>query len=465
MKPVIAIVGRPNVGKSTLFNCLTRTRDALVADQPGLTRDRKYGSGKVGEVPYIVIDTGGLSGTGAGDEESGIDTLMAQQSWLAVEEANIVFFMVDARDGLTPLDEDIAKVLRVKNKNIFLIINKIDGLNADLVVVDFYKLGFEHSISIAASHRYGISSLMQNVLQTYEAETEPEQEIHGIKIAIIGRPNVGKSTLVNRILGEERVVSYDQPGTTRDSIYLPFVRNEKEYTLIDTAGVRRKSKVKQAIEKFSIIKTLQAIDDANVVVILFDGHEAITEQDATILGYVLDSGRALVIGINKWDGIDADQKSKLLRELDVKLSFIHNIKIHKISALHGTGVGELFPSINKAYRSATKKFSTSKLTDLMTEIVNAHQPPLVKGRRIKLRYAHQGGQNPPVFVLHGNQTDKIPESYKRYLSNAFQKYLKLEGTPVKFEFKTGDNPFKGKKNVLTPRQLAKRKRMMRHLKR
>ncbi len=459
MKPTIALVGRPNVGKSTLFNCLTRTRDALVADQPGLTRDRKYGSGMIDTIPYIVIDTGGLTG-----DETGVESLMAQQSWIAVEEASIVFFLVDARHGLSPLDEDIAKILRSKNKNICLVINKTDGLNIDTAEADFSKLGFQNSFSISASHRHGVKSMMEMVFRDFVYEPDEDTENQGIKIAIVGRPNVGKSTLVNRIIGEQRVVSFDEPGTTRDSIYLHFVRNEKDYTLIDTAGVRRKSKVSEAVEKFSVIKTLQAIDDANVVIMLLDGHEGITEQDATLLGYVLDSGRALVIAINKWDGIDTDQKAKLMRELDIKLNFIQNVKIHKISALHGTGVGELFPSIHKAYTSATKRFTPSKLTDIMNNIVTAHQPPLVKGRRIKLRYVHQGGLNPPLFVIHGNQTDKIPEVYKRYLSNAFQKQLKLEGTPVRFEFKTGDNPFKDKKNKLTQRQLAKRKRLMEHVK-
>ena len=459
MKPTIALVGRPNVGKSTLFNCLTRTRDALVADQPGLTRDRKFGSGRIDDTSFIVIDTGGLTG-----DESGIDSLMAEQSWLAVEQSNIVFFLVDARDGLLPLDEDIARILRGKNKNIVLVINKIDGLNEDTVGTDFYKLGFTNTFFIAASHRRGIAGMMEDVFSDLSIENNEEDVSAGIKIAIVGRPNVGKSTLVNRILGEERVVSYDKPGTTRDSIYLKFTRHDNEYTIIDTAGVRRKSRVSEAIEKFSIIKTLQAIEDANVVIVLFDAREAITEQDATLLGYVIDSGRAIVMGINKWDGIDADQKQKILRELEVKTSFIRNVKIHKLSALHGTGVGELFPSVLKAYRSATRKFTPSKLTDLMGEIVSAHQPPLVKGRRIKLRYVHQGGTNPPIFVIHGNQTDKIPDSYKRYLTNAFQKYLKLEGTPVKFEFKTGDNPYKDKKNTLTRRQYAKRKRLMSHVK-
>ncbi len=461
MKPVIVLVGRPNVGKSTLFNRLTRSRDALVADQPGLTRDRQYGEGRVGKIPYIIVDTGGLSG-----EEQGIDELMAQQSWEATEEADEILFLVDAVSGLTPQDEEIANRLRNTDKKISVVVNKIDGRDADVVSAEFYALGFETLFTISSSHGRGVEKMMQAVLEPHEFDDIEEDDTDkGIKVAIIGRPNVGKSTLVNRILGEERVVSFDMPGTTRDSIYLPFERDGQRYTLIDTAGVRRKSKVNEAIEKFSVIKTLKAIEDAHVVVMLLDAHEGISVQDANLLGFVLDAGRGLVLAINKWDGLDSDDKSTIQRELDLKLPFVTFAKLHRISALHGTGVGELYASIGQSYESAMQNFSTPQLTRLLTHIVESHPPPLVRGRRIKLRYAHQGGQNPPVIVIHGNQTSDVPLQYKRYLINAFSKRLKLVGTPLRVEFRTGDNPFKNKKNKLTKHQIDKKRRLMKHVKR
>ena len=463
MKPVLALVGRPNVGKSTLFNRLTKTRDALVADQPGLTRDRQYGEGRVGEIPYIIIDTGGLSG-----DEQGIDELMAQQSWEATEEADEVLFLVDAVTGLTPQDELIAKRLRSLQKRIVVVVNKIDGRDPNIVSAEFYSFGFENLYSISSSHGRGVEDMMHEILEPYSAmETEEEQdeEDKGIKVAIIGRPNVGKSTLVNRIMGEDRVIAFDLPGTTRDSIYLPFERDGQRYTLIDTAGVRRKSRVDEAIEKFSIIKTLKAVEDAHVVVMLLDAHEGITDQDASILGFVLDAGRGLVLAINKWDGLDDYDKTKIQRELDLKLPFITFAKLHRISARYGTGVGELYSSIIQSHESATKQFSTPILTRLLANIVDSHPPPLMHGRRIKLRYAHQGGQNPPVIVIHGNQTKDVPLQYKRYLINAFVKRLKLVGTPLQIAFKTGDNPFKDKKNTLTKRQIDKKRRLMKHVKR
>ena len=461
MKPVIAIVGRPNVGKSTLFNRLTRTRDALVVDQPGMTRDRKYGDGKIGDIPYIVIDTGGLSG-----EVEGLDGLMAAQSWLAVEEANIILFMTDAHDGLTPMDAEIAKRLRNTGKTIFLVVNKIDGLHAEVVTAEFFALGLGDPQPIAASQGRGVTALIESALSNLP---EPEDELGvaaGIKIAIVGRPNVGKSTLVNRILGEDRVVAYDMPGTTRDSIYLPFERDDQQYTIIDTAGVRRRGKVKEVAEKYSVIKALQAIQDANVVIMVLDAQDTISEQDVTLLGYIMDAGRALVISINKWDGLDEEQREKIKTELDYKLPFLTFAKKKYISALHGTGVGDLFGYVQTAYKSAMSEFSTPKLTKLLEYLVQQHQPPIVHGHRIKLRYAHQGGKNPPIIVIHGNKTDDVPPSYKRYLFNAFLKRLNLHGTPIRIEFKTGDNPFKDKKNKnnLTRRQQAKRRRMMKHVK-
>ncbi len=457
MKPVIALVGRPNVGKSTLFNRLTRTRDALVADQPGLTRDRKFGEGRVGKHPYIVVDTGGLTG-----ETEGVEERMAEQSWLAVEQADCVLFLVDARHGLTPEDEQIAARLRQTGKTITLVVNKIDGLDADVVTAEFHHLGLGMPHGIAAAHGRGVQALMQAVFETLPLEEggeEPEVSARGVRIAIIGRPNVGKSTLVNRMLGEERVVAYDLPGTTRDSIYLPFERDGRDYTLIDTAGVRRRSRVSEAVEKFSVIKALKAIEDANVVIMLLDASEGVTDQDASLLGFVLDAGRALVLAVNKWDGLSREQKDKVKRELEFKLPFLGFARTHFISALHGSGVGDLYASVDRAYASATRDFSTPELTRLLEELVRAHQPPLVKGRRIKLRYAHQGGVNPPIIVIHGNQTGAVPDAYRRYLMNAFLKHLKLEGTPLRLEFKSGKNPFAGKKNKLTPRQMQKRRRL------
>lgn len=459
MKPVIALVGRPNVGKSTLFNALTRTRDALVADYPGLTRDRQYGTGKVGERSYLVVDTGGLSG-----EDEGIDGEMAQQVLAAIGESDAVLFMVDGRDGMTAADEAIAAHLRQCGKPITLVVNKTDRVDPDVARSEFFSLGLGDPISIAAAHNRGVRALIGEVLQAFPEEVEEDEEEQGIKVAIVGRPNVGKSTLVNRILGEERVVVFDMPGTTRDSIYVPFEKDDQLYTLIDTAGVRRRARIKEHIEKFSIIKTLQAIADAHVVIMVLDAREGISEQDAHLLGFIMDAGRALVIAINKWDGLHSDQKESVKRDLDVKLPFLDFAKIHYISALHGTNVGHLFKSLNQAYESAMRKFSTPELTQLLEAAVNTHQPPMVKGRRIKLRYAHQGGKNPPVIVIHGNQTASVPGSYKRYLENTFRKQLKLQGTPIRIEFKAGKNPYEGKKNKLTSRQMAKKKRLVKFVK-
>ncbi|HEB59832.1 MAG TPA: ribosome biogenesis GTPase Der [Gammaproteobacteria bacterium] len=462
MKPVLALVGRPNVGKSTLFNRVTRSRDALVADMPGLTRDRKFGDGQIGKRDYIVVDTGGLSG-----QEEGIDDLMASQSWQAVEQADHILFLVDARDGLTPEDENIARRLRATGKPVHLVVNKIDGVDADVVCAEFHALGLGEVYPISAAHGRGVRSMMDAILDTLpESVEEPgEEEARGIRVAIVGRPNVGKSTLVNRILGEERVVTYDLPGTTRDSIYIPFERDGVDYTLIDTAGVRRRAKVREAVEKFSVIKTLQAIDDANVVVMVLDARQGVGEQDATLLGYVLEKGRALVIAVNKWDGLERDQRERIRHELELKIPFADFAKTHFVSALHGTGVGELFESIQTAYRCAMAQFDTPRLTRLLEDLVSAHPPPLSRGRRIKLRYAHQGGRNPPRIVIHGNQTERLPDSYRRYLVNGFRKHLHLRGTPVRIELRTGENPYKGRRNKLTKRQQEKRERLKRFVKR
>jgi GTP-binding protein len=462
MLPVIALVGRPNVGKSTLFNRLTRTRDALVADVPGLTRDRKYGDGRVGERPFIVIDTGGLSG-----ESDDLDGLMAQQAWQAIEEANLLFFLVDARDGLNAGDEAIAEALRRTGKPLMLVVNKTDSIDADSAKADFYTLGLGEMHPIAAAHGRGVTTLMEQAMEQLPESIEAPgetQDDDSIRVAVVGRPNVGKSTLINRIMGEERVLAFDRPGTTRDSIFIPFVRDDVAYTLIDTAGVRRRARVKETIEKFSVIKTLQAIDAANVVVLVLDAQQEISEQDASLAGYITEKGRALIVAVNKWDGLDAHARNQIVTQLERRLPFLDFATRCFISALHGSGVGELFPFIQKAYTSAMCEMPTPRLSDILERAVQEHQPPLVRGRRIKLRYAHQGGRNPPVIVIHGNQTERVPATYKRYLVNAFRKAMKLTGTPIRIEFKTGDNPYKGRKNKLSGRQQKSKQRLMRHVK-
>jgi len=464
MLPVIALIGRPNVGKSTLFNQLTRSRDALVADYPGLTRDRQYGIGKVGERPFLVVDTGGLVG-----DEQGLDGLMAEQVWLAVAQADTVVLLLDARDGVNLNDERIASRLQRSGKSVVLALNKVDAVDATAVTADAFGLGLGKPLPLSAAHGRGVATLVERVLADLPApeamDQPPSDAARGVRIAVVGRPNVGKSTLINRMLGEERVLAFDQPGTTRDSIYIPFERDGQAYTLIDTAGVRRRSKVNEAIEKFSVIKTLQAINDANVAILVVDAHGGeVAEQDATLAGHIVESGTALVLAINKWDGLDNDQRQWLRDQLDRRLPFLEFAERYFISALHGSGVGDLYGAVTAAYRAALIKVSTPELTRLLERAVHEHQPPLVRGRRIKLRYAHQGGQNPPVIVIHGNQTARLSQSYKRYLNNFFRKTLKLVGTPIRLEFKTGENPFEGKRNTLTPRQQRSRKRMIRHVK-
>lgn len=460
MIPVIAIVGRPNVGKSTLFNRLTRTRDALVANYAGLTRDRKYGEGKVGSQPYIVVDTGGISG-----DEEGIDSMMAGQSLQAIEESDTVLFMVDGKAGVTAADQMIAQHLRKHNKSCYLVVNKTDGLDADSAAAEFHEMGLPELHTIAAAQNRGVRRLIDTVLADYPAPEENQEDKEGgTRIAVVGRPNVGKSTLVNRMLGEDRVVVYDQPGTTRDSVYIPYERFNKPYTLIDTAGVRRRKNIKESVEKFSIIKTLQAIQDSNVVIAVFDAREGVVDQDLHMLSFVLDSGRSLVIALNKWDGMEHEDKQRVKQELKRRLEFVSYAKIHFISALHGTGVGDLYASIDQAYLSAISKWPTNKLTQILERAVEEHQPPMVKGRRIKLRYAHQGGSNPLRVVIHGNQTDQVQNSYKRYLEKTFRRVLRIEGSPIFIEFKTAKNPYEGRKNKLTPRQVKKKKRLMKHVK-
>ncbi|KMV31259.1 ribosome biogenesis GTPase Der [Photobacterium swingsii] len=495
MIPVVALVGRPNVGKSTLFNRLTRTRDALVADFPGLTRDRKYGRAQLEEHEFIVIDTGGIDGT-----EEGVETKMAEQSLAAIEEADVVLFMVDGRAGLTSSDEAIAAHLRSREKPTFLVVNKIDGIDADSACADFWKLGVDAMYQIAAAQNRGVTALMERALAPFadslnESEEGEDGELvdltelnsaeeiekanlseedaeaaykrlqeQPIKMAIIGRPNVGKSTLTNRILGEERVVVYDMPGTTRDSIYIPMERDGQEYVLIDTAGVRRRKNMSLAVEKFSVIQTLKAIEDANVVLLIIDARENISDQDLSLLGFALNSGRSLVIAVNKWDGLDNDVKDRVKSELDRRLGFVDFARIHFISALHGTGVGHLYESVIEAYQSATKRISTSLLTRIMQMAQDDHQPPMIRGRRVKLKYAHAGGYNPPIVVIHGNQVNELPGSYKRYLMNYYRKSLELMGTPIRILFQSSDNPFEGKTQKLTISQERQRKRLTSALK-
>ncbi|MEC8229857.1 MAG: ribosome biogenesis GTPase Der, partial [Pseudomonadota bacterium] len=439
---------------------------------------RKYGQAKFDRRQFIVVDTGGITG-----DEEGIDAEMAQQSLLAIEEADVVMFLVDARAGLLPADQGIADHLRRINKKVFVVANKVDGIDGDSESAEFYSLGLGEIKQIAAAHGRGVSQLLQDALAPLESEfpdmevvEETPQEDEDaetqrqrlqelpIKLAIVGKPNVGKSTLTNRILGEERVVVYDMPGTTRDSVYIPMERDEREYILIDTAGVRKRKKISEAVEKFSIVKTLQAIEEANVVLLVIDAREGITDQDLSLLGFVLNSGRSLVVAVNKWDGLSTDIKDEIKREMDRRLGFIDFARIHFISALHGSGVGNLFESVQEAYLSATKRINTALLTQIMEMAQDDHQPPLVRGRRVKMKYAHAGGYNPPVIVIHGNQVDDLPSSYKRFLMNYFRKALEIMGTPIKIEFREGNNPFEGKKNNLTLAQQRKRRRMMSYYK-
>jgi len=457
MLPVIALVGRPNVGKSTLFNVLTGTRDALVADEPGLTRDRKYGYGKIGPVPYIVVDTGGL----VADAE-GIEELMARQTLRAVEEADRVLFLVDVREGLTPSDHFVAQTLRKHGKDVVLVANKAEGLDRASAAADFYQLGFGEPQPVSSAHGDGIRALMEHALAGFEVPEAPTalERDDAIRVAVIGRPNVGKSTLINRLVGEERLIAYDQPGTTRDTVLVPFERDGRKYVLIDTAGVRRRARVEEAIEKFSVIKALQAIDSAHVVIGMIDAHDTVAEQDASLFGMVAERGRGLIIAVNKWDGIPPDKRDQIRVGLDLRLRFLDFAPLFFISALHGTGVGELISAVGRVYDAAMRELPTPVLTRVLENAVQRHSPPLVRGRRIKLRYAHQGGRNPPIIVVHGNQVEHVPDAYRRYLSNVFREHFQLEGTPVRVEFRSDENPFKDRRNRLTARQRRKRRRVI-----
>ena len=441
MKPVIALVGRPNVGKSTLFNRLTRSRDALVADLPGLTRDRHYGEGRMGERPFLVIDTGGFEPVA----KEGIMHEMAKQTKQAVAEADIVIFIVDGRQGLTPHDKTITDFLRKSGRSVMLVVNKSEGMKYTSVAADFYELGLGDPYVISAAHGDGVADLVEESLNIAFTQmpptTEEESKNRGVRIAIVGRPNVGKSTLVNTLLGEERVIAFDMPGTTRDSIEIPFERDGQHYTLIDTAGIRRRGKVFEAIEKFSVVKTLQSISDANVVLLLLDAQQDISEQDAHIAGFILESGRALVVGVNKWDGLTSDRRDEIKSDIDRKLSFLSFAKFHYISALKSTGIPVMMKSVDSAYKAAMVKLPTPQLTRALQEAVD-HQQPRRKGSiRPKLRYAHQGGQNPPIIVIHGNALDAIDANYKRFLEKHFRETFGLVGTPLRIQLRSGKNPF------------------------
>lgn len=461
MNPVIAIVGRPNVGKSTLFNRLTKSRDALVANISGLTRDRQYGQGRLGVRPYVVIDTGGV-----GEDDTAMTQMAGQQSLQAVAESDLICFMVDGRAGLTAADLDLAQRLRSSAKPVYCVVNKIDGIDPDIACAEFYTLGFSACLPVAAAHGRGVTQLIEHMLAACpQTEAASIAQPSGIKLAIIGRPNVGKSTLVNRILGEERVIVCDEPGTTRDSIFTPLTRQDQHYTLIDTAGVRRRGRVTEALEKFSIVKTLQAVEQANVVVVLMDARVGITDQDLHLIDFVITAGRALVLAVNKWDGLSRAEKTVVRRGLERRLVFTNFTKLHFISALHGTGVGDLFPSVTQAYQAASKSLSTAQLTQILQEAVSQHPPPVVRRRRIKLRYAHSGGHEPQRIIIHGKQTGAVPDHYKQYLMNTYQKTLKLVGAPLRIEFKSDPNPYEGRKNILSPRQLRHRQRVIKRAKR
>ena len=439
MLPTIVLVGRPNVGKSTLFNRMTKSRDALVADLPGLTRDRHYGRGVGASRPYLVIDTGGFEPTA----ESGILKEMAKQTLLAIDEADVVIFLVDGRAGMTPQEFIIADKLRRAQRPVLLAVNKTEGMNRAVVAADFHELGLGEPLSISSAHGEGVKDLVELALENFpEHVFEDEMSANKKpKIAIVGRPNVGKSTLVNALLGEERVIAFDEPGTTRDSIEIDLEKDGKVYTLIDTAGVRKKGRVFEAIEKFSVAKTMQAIEDANVAILVVDAQEGITEQDAHVAAYILDAGRALVVAVNKWDGLPEDEREFIKKEIDRKLIFLDWAKFHYISALRKKGLPELLTSVDGAFKAATAKLATPQLTRVLIDAIAQHQPPISRGTRPKLRYAHQGGQNPPIVVIHGSHVDDIKDSYKRYLEGVFRKTFQLVGTPLRVQFNQGANPF------------------------
>lgn len=476
MLPVIAIVGHPNVGKSTLFNVLTRGRDALVADFPGLTRDRQYGLGRIGPRSFRVVDTGGFTG-----ERDGLFKLMSEQAMLAIQEADIVFFLVDAKVGVTAADEDVAEYLRRARKPVLLVVNKAEGVNSVMAVADFMRLGFADPCAISAAHGKGIHVLMEQAFAVLpdvdhiplgnDVEGDADIEVTPSIVdrpepwvAVVGRPNVGKSTLINRLVGEERLLASDQPGTTRDSIHVPFLTSGRSYTLIDTAGIRRRARVTEMIEKFSVVKTLQAIDSAHVVILVMDAHQGVSDQDTHLVGHVLEAGRGLVVAVNKWDGLDATERAAIKTQIDHQFPFLDFVPFQYLSALRGSGLAGLFDMVDRVYAAATCRIPTPLATRILQDAISANAPPLVHGRRIKLRFAHQGGRNPPRIIIHGNQIDAVPDSYRRYLVNTYRNALDLLGIPLVVELKGNVNPYEGRTNLLSARQIEKRRRIMRHAK-
>ena len=442
MKPTLVLVGRPNVGKSTLFNRLTRSRDALVADQPGLTRDRHYGIGRMGDRDYLVVDTAGFDPVA----KDGIMHEMARQAEQAIAEADVLLFMVDGRSGLTPHDEQIASRLRRAQRPVFLVVNKGEGMDRAMAGAEFHALGLGTPLVVSAAHGDGVHSLLDEVFETVPDKTpEPEPDAHGPRVAIVGRPNVGTSTFINTLLGEQRLIAFDMPGTTRDAISVPFERNGRQYTLIDTAGLRRRGKVFETIEKFSVIKTLQAIEQANVAVLVLDATQDISDQDAHIAGFVVETGRALVVAVNKWDDVDGYRRERLKQDLERKLHFLAFSKMHFISALKAQGINAVLKSVDAAYAAAMAKLSTPRLTRILQEAVAKQAPPKNRMFRPKLRYAHQGGSNPPIIVIHGSGLDSVPESYTRYLTRSFMEAFSLQGTPMRIQFRSSNNPFAEKK--------------------
>jgi len=464
MLPLVALVGRPNVGKSTLFNALTRSRDALVHNEPGVPRDRHYGVCRLDpEQPFLLVDTGGIAG-----EEEGLAGATARQARAAAAEADLILFVVDGRDGASALDDEILAWLRKLARPTLLVINKIDGTFEEAVRAEFARYGFADMYTVSAAPRQGLDDLHAEILERLPEEGSGEEldnDPERLRIAFVGRPNVGKSTLVNRLLGEERMIASEVPGTTRDSIAVDLERDGKRYRLIDTAGIRRRGRIDEAVEKFSVVKTMQAIERCQVAVLMLDATEGVTDQDATVLGAVLDAGRALVIAVNKWDGLTGYQREQAEALLSRKLSFVPWAEAVRISAKHGSGLRELFRAIHRAHASAIRTFSTAEVNKALEVAYETNPPPSVRGHVSKLRYVHPGGENPPTFVIHGTRLKVLPDSYKRYLENFFRKRFKLVGTPVRMLFREGANPYEGKKNELTERQIARKRRLMRHVKR
>ena len=440
MKPTVVLVGRPNVGKSTLFNRLTKSRDAIVANVPGLTRDRHYGHGRLGRKPFLVVDTGGFEPL----VKDGILHEMARQTEQAIAEGDVIIFVVDGRTGVTPHDKEIANKLRRLDRPVLVAVNKTEGMDRGMVAAEFHELGLGQPYSISSSHGEGVRNLLDLALESFAEPPEHEEKEERIRVAIVGRPNVGKSTLINSLLGEERVIAFDAPGTTRDSIEIEFDRGERKYTLIDTAGMRRRGKVFEAIEKFSVVKTLQSIEDAHVVILMLDAQQDVSDQDANIADFIVESGRALVVGINKWDGLDSYTRDQTKVVLQRKFKFLDFAKFHFISALEQVGLEAVLKSVDGAYRAAMADLSTPKLTRVLIDAVAKQAPPRHGAFRPKLRYAHQGGSNPPIVVIHGNALDNIPDAYRRYLEHVFREAFKLQGTPLRIQFNTSKNPYADK---------------------